>query len=330
MGIQVETGFDGSAAVLDWLSFTLPFDEALNLSSVAAAASWLAHSVFGGGIPLDRGRYGYTSSYSVLGSGAVLWHEGRQEMGVHVELPATALAACGMAVHDLLAFVVRHGGHATRIDLALDTDTPIDTFRRAILDGEAVTKSHVKKSLEMRSLFPDENGLTGHTIYIGSASSERRIRIYDKAAETGNADRVWTRVEVQHRGGAASALLVLLHDSGDRDGASVCQSAICGAIDFRVGDGNVSRHARAGWWSSIVGNVQRWRFRVVSVPATVEKAYDWVCQQVATSLSLVSAAFGNDAWLQHVLVYGSGRMSELQRGIALQYRAQLSTGDSLC
>lgn len=330
MGIQVETGFDGSAAVLDWLSFTLPFDDALGLSSVGAAASWLANAVFGGGVPLDRGRYGYTSSYAVLGSGAVLWHDDRAEMGVHVELPATALAACGMAVHDLLSFVVRHGGHATRIDLALDTDTPIDTFRRAILDGEAVTKSHIKKSFEMKSLFPDENGLTGHTIYIGSASSERRVRIYDKAAETGDSSRIWTRIEVQHRASAAEALLILLHDSGDRDGASVCQSAVCGAIDFRCGNGNVSRQARSSWWSSIVGGVNRWRFRVVSVPATVDRAYDWVCQQVSSSLALVSASFGGDAWLEHVLTYGSVRMSELQRSIAMQYRAQLSMEQSTC
>jgi DNA relaxase NicK len=329
MGIQVNSDFDASTVVLDWLSFTVPFDDALNLSSVAAAASWLAHQVFGGGVPLERGRYGYTSAYSVLGSGAVLYHEGRPEMGVHVELPATALAVVGMDVAALLSFVARHGGRATRVDLALDSDTPIDMFRRAILDGEAVTKSHVKKSYEMQSLFEDDNGLRGHTIYIGSASSERRVRIYDKAAETSTVGRIWTRIEVQHRGSAAQAVFELLHDSGDRDGASVCISAICGAIDFRVGDGNTTRKCRAGWWSAIVGGVDRWRFRVVSVPATVERAYDWVCKQVSSSMAMVSASFGSDAWLHHVMLYGSSRMTELQKSMALQYQGQL-IGVSTC
>lgn len=79
--------------------------------------------------------------------------------------------------------------HITRKDVAIDI-RDIDllgTFY--LLDGKG----------RNRTKYEDASGKL-QTVYLGTARSEKRLRIYDKAVESGLSQTVWWRVEAQLRG----------------------------------------------------------------------------------------------------------------------------------
>jgi DNA relaxase NicK len=50
----------------------------------------------------------------------------------------------------------------------------------------------------------------GNTVYVGSRQSERFVRIYDKAAQLGLAEKQWKRFEIECKGMVARALANML------------------------------------------------------------------------------------------------------------------------
>ena len=309
--ISYPNGF-ASLPTVDWFSFTihvqleekqaLPDDRIIRLNerltvspsdSILFLKSSLA-KYFGGGVLRPCGGMRYKSSMSILGTGLILWHEDRPEMGVHVSLPSTALARhaqiVGGSVYDLLRDMHDRGAVPARFDLALDSDAVsmsevIDAFESGLL----VTKA------QKHNVIQDYQGnrpVGGKTLYIGRRQGRRMVRFYDKAAKEGVAG-VWTRCEVEFKHEhAITAVKHILADSDPRE-------LVLASVDFRLDPDNsqTDRRTRCDWWQDWVGVTSRVTFPIAKAAALVADTIAWIVKQVGPSISFATMYMGNTQWL---------------------------------
>ena len=254
-------------------------------------AAELAFSLAGEtGVPaLDRGALGYTHGYRLPGSGVVLYNPDRLDMGVHVSLSSGALALIPQTPQELITKVLRVGGKFTRVDVALDShETHISTIDAAIRRGDLVSRS-VERTYQ--GSFVND----GYTIYIGARSSDRFVRIYNKAAEQKLTDgAVWTRVEIEFKKHQAQLAATYILQGAD------LRSLVFSALDFRdrTADSNTSRCPQLDWWSAWVGAVERVSFARETIVKTARRIYQWVVRQCAPSLAFLDEYLGKDpTWL---------------------------------
>lgn len=309
--------------VVDWLRFTLPLPSSDSLSGVL----YELRCTFGGSDLLLHGMSGYTRSISILGgTGKIMWHPERVEMGVHVMLPAAALAnlwADGLFedVPDFLSWIVEREGKFTRIDLAIDTDTVhIDVIERACTDiadgGNEQLVSRCREVEVQKGL----RGSKGKTVYVGSRNSDRFVRFYDKAIEQGLEGVVWTRCEIQH-GGRHADIAARTILEGRLDPVALFNSV----VDFREPDSEVnpSRRVRCDWWAAWLGSLtERASFAIVALDKAVKQVAEWVNTQVAPSLAMLAMAdphnFRN--WLLRVADKGFIHLDAYRREKASRFR----------
>ena len=318
---------DGFAELptVDWFDFTihiqpeqkqaLPDDRIVRLNerfSVSPADQILfvkssLAKYFGGGTPRPFGKYRYKSSMSILGGGLILWHEDRPEMGVHVSLSSQALArfaqTSGKTVYELLADMADRGAIATRLDLALDTDTvTIDQVKQAHLDDLLVAKARFRYITQE---FDGCKASGGETLYVGSRKGGRRlVRFYNKAAEQG-VDGVWTRCEVEFK--QEHAITAVMHILSGQDPRSL----ILSTVDFRLQDNpETDRRSRCDWWQAWVGVVAKVKFPIIKDAATVADKMAWVVKQVGPTLAYLCVYMGNTKWLDDIAKDSIDRVPE--------------------
>jgi DNA relaxase NicK len=159
-------------------------------------------------------KHGYTSAAASEEGILHYWNDNRPEMGHHVVISGSALhrvsARRCVAQKALLEQIVNTAGRVSRLDLAKDaSDVPlsITTLWAVFCTRGLGGRSHKVTHME------SENG--GETIYIGSRSSERFIRIYNKAAEQYLHNRHWTRFEVETKGMVARMVASVLVNTDD-------------------------------------------------------------------------------------------------------------------
>lgn len=289
----------GRKAIIDWLAFTVfPVDAPSLQYAAQEIADYIIPEV--SWLLLDRGRYGYSSGYA-FGSARVWFNPGRLDMGVHVELPSSALAYCGLTPVELIAWSSGLGAKFARLDVALDTDaihmTGIIHMQRS---GEVISRTQNRRIVENLQ----DGSLT---LYVGASSSRRLVRCYDKALERGDdSGTVLTRIEVQFRAEYAHRAALYI-----RDGVSLL-SLILSTIDFRDSDGddsNKSRWSRSAWWSALLDGVGRVSFAAVDVAASLERAVEWIERQVSGTLAKIDMALGG-GWLRGVLFRAASKLSD--------------------
>ena len=314
--------------LVDYLSFTVKVDSCEQLHGEALL--WL--DVLGGGTVRDKGLHGYTHAYTCAGgSGVICWRPDRLDMGVHVVLPGSALALLpeyggssrlssdGLTPESLIRLVIESGGTFSRLDVNQDSsDVTIDEVAAAIESPALVTKARGRRRIVSYTR-DDESSpwwSSGTTHYIGSRSSDRLVRFYDKAAEQG-VEGTWVRCEAEFKGDAAHA--AALHLAAGR---SVCD-LIVSVVDFRnpEDDTNVSRRSRCSWWERWIGTGARVSFARAKVDEVVERALAWVESAVAPTLAMLSIA-GADLreLLYRVTDRGFGRLDSSRRRRAIEYR----------
>ena len=124
---------------------------------------------------------GLRSRRGKLGTGAP-----RSPLEVHVDLSAGIVSAWPTAkVRAVLQWVLKHEGHLTRLDCALDDRTmhrPADrSIKAAIQAGQCVTRADRMQTIASSSIH--KGTPSGETLYLGSPHSQTLLRIYDKRAE---------------------------------------------------------------------------------------------------------------------------------------------------
>jgi len=151
--------------------------------------------------PRNGYNHAETDDYGVQ----LLWNDEREEMGTHVIFAGSTLRNLlergQVHMASLLRDAVHSGGNITRLDIAKD------------ITGQAVNLEKIYQhfkthgsggSAEKVHRHDDISG--GFTIYIGSRTSERFVRLYDKAKESNLPGELWTRFEIETKGMVARSL----------------------------------------------------------------------------------------------------------------------------
>lgn len=304
------SGIDlGSERYLDWMAGTVPVSAGRKPSEIAAEIG----ECLGGASPLEHGMRGYASGAAVLGSGRLLWHDGRPEMGVHFDLSATALERMTGDWLAVVQVVTCYGGHFTRADVALDQhETPIETVVQAVKDHQVV--SHFQRASHMGSLWGP-----GSTVYLGSVHSDTKVRIYDKRAERlaaglEVAEGIWVRAEVEFHRARADVVVRML--AGGENPASLVRAV----LDFRdlTVNEQSNRCPQFDWWEKWLAGVKAAVFALPEKIADVDRWRQWIAKQVSCTLAAVVQADGGALdWLVGEMQKGWNKMPVWKREIAL-------------
>lgn len=153
------------------------------------------------------GLMGYKMKY-FLGLIWVLNSEKESDRGVLIQLSGEGCRHYDSVLEerqedykDFLRRVKEHGGHATRVDVALDDFEgffSISEMKKKIKKGEYNTR--FKKGREIGDLDFSENESAGETVYFGTRSSNMHFCFYEKNYEIANRENIPLEdVEVKNR-----------------------------------------------------------------------------------------------------------------------------------
>jgi hypothetical protein len=194
--------------LLDWLSVTYTAEQvnALwpglteGLSELMFYAPVIAH--MRGSFKPQKPRYGYRYVVQSEEGCSVHYTAPESMQGLHISYSGMAMNsvnALGMLRHH-----IDQGAKITRIDLAADligADLPIDHMFDMMKNRKVGREG--PKALTRAQKYTMLSGSTGSTLYIGSRSSSKMLRVYDKRAQTGNEGKAWWRAELEVKGSAA-------------------------------------------------------------------------------------------------------------------------------
>jgi len=156
----------------------------------------------------DKGLHGYAFCCSWPGMVNVLYSAGRPD--IHVQI--TGRGCDNFSFVALLDLLVP-GDSVTRCDIALDCMNA--GFTCADIWGYLQRGDYISVSSSIRKFeWLVQGPERGYTIYIGSSSSERMVRIYDKGKESGTGTD-WLRYEVQLKGRSANTFVLKVMKDGD-------------------------------------------------------------------------------------------------------------------
>jgi len=145
---------------------------------------------------------GYTHALLHPWGHSIFWHIDRKEMGVNIMFTGRAcneLYENGIDVLALIRNLSERNFRFTRLDLALDVkEVKIDIV--ALLDCEHSGSINNDPVLFQKG----KKARGGATLYCGSWTSDKFMRIYDKAKERKLKDVLWTRIEIQLAGRTAT------------------------------------------------------------------------------------------------------------------------------
>lgn len=255
---------------VDWLNYTCDRHSQLGWYNVAMRfpnEHWQA----------IKGMHGYTMGAINSATARVLVNPDRPEMGQHVMYSGACLNAYrneGISARAIIKHHALFGDMCKRVDLALDVyDAKLDIGGMFVLldEGSATTRA------KHWNLIKGNDG--GATLYVGSRTSEIMLRVYDKAAETGQAGD-WKRVELELKGSRAIEVSRMMSVGNDQQAVETARGIIKALVDFKTAQ-----------WAEITGNSE----------VVIAKAKDntpdtelWIMTQVATAMARLIKKQGND------------------------------------
>lgn len=183
----------------------------------------------------------------------------------------------------------------SRLDVACDD-------KEGYLDMEVmedcVEYDEIRSRLKKRDVHKSKNGKknTGKTIYIGSESSDFRIRIYDKAKQM-NVEGHWIRVEMVLRGRNANGFVSELLNDEEKSVGKLAAEVLNDKFTFiENDDSNISRCSVCPWWRKFVETLESVHLVTCeAIQHNVDKIMEWVDKQVAPSLFIISKTLGFDS-----------------------------------
>lgn len=213
-----------TSVCIDWLSFTRTSTRRTNFCPVPLFDETTS------GKP-EVPRFGYRKAFRYP-SGAVTYYDGSTPtMGVHFQYSGSALGKIAETRLDggisVLSEHVARGDKCTRIDLAIDVvgDEFLLPALQLLARGGKFTGTAQKMTIV------ENTTDAGMTIYAGSRTSERFVRIYNKAAQLGQ-EGLWTRIEAEVKGDSARAIARAILGAGAGGLSVVAQSVVKRVCDF--------------------------------------------------------------------------------------------------
>lgn len=212
----------------DWLSATLDPKNTGYLGKALPLGNPVA-------VPTMRPRFGYDSVAQYDSGAVMMWSTSREDMGVHIMLSGSTLrefATRGSNSLQVLTQLKRFGARVSRIDLA------IDVFGSEMTCGNLCKPNRQPYKGKGRTpKFTQVGDIEdGWTIYIGSRSSDKFLRIYDKSKESGFEDSSWVRIEVECKGMVAHWLGDTLPSYTAQEAYELSATLVKTMVDFNVRD----------------------------------------------------------------------------------------------
>lgn len=270
----------------------------------------------------QRGARGGYSKSATVGGVFIAWGESRPDVFVSVKgevceelgLPGLAAMSVTLALEP-----------SSRLDVAWDTDflTP-GTVETAVRAGEVVARFDRSVNPEtgrMRGIERRGNH-EGDTVYLGSRTSERFVRVYDRRGPT--------RVEMELKERRAVELwrrLLALNDEAAWGMEALAE--LRAFVDFRA----VVLGPRSGkpvgaadrplldWWAAFVQGAERRSTVLPRKAPRLETMDRWLRQQVAPVLALVADANGAESLIRDLLTVGRARYLARPDRVALLVEA---------
>lgn len=286
------------AVSLDWLSATFPYTQ--NAGTGESVEHVLSR--FPGLHAVEHVRSaknGYTDACE-LTAGILQWHETERRMKIRLLLTGDDLRRYREDVGKpvtLLERVFNSGGRMRRIDVAVDIYEKIDV--RSL----QLALARQPESCRARNWGRFESGEVGewgdsYTLYLGSAKSERFIRVYDKAKEQQLDPEIgWTRIEYVARKRFAELLAEHIIENGLADGArAVVRDYV---------------HPKLTWWENALDGpaqevrplgrkqTDRYRWLVNDIVPLIEEELRYQTPGSANLAMLLSDVLGEAAWAMH-------------------------------
>jgi len=285
-----------------WIQFTMP--EEVRIEDTVKELRGYLDSPFES---VGHGAWGYEDMSIGIAGSRLLTSAKRPEH--HVELPGGWCESVGAEkCRTLLEWVTDNKGHFTRIDLAGDDYSKVITPKgvaKKCKKGELVSHCHhVTRNYSVMGKVQD-------VLYIGSPKSFRRLRVYDKNAESdGEIDAI--RWELQLRDEAAYSAFELVYENSLPE---AYLSTLVGFADFRqVKNSNVTRRQRTRWFKRIVGEAQKATLSVSKPVRTIEQTEAWLRKQAAPSLAMIVKAKGGDLGIiEDMVIEGGKRLKPVHR-----------------
>jgi hypothetical protein len=228
--------------------------------------------------------------------------EGKVRVDLLVDLPGQAMEYIReeLGFPDCLVILMfrRLGFKVTRLDAAMDCyDTTVNP--QMVYDHTEIkdsTVTHAKKlKIDQSGLrFGERRPTDGRymTLYIGSRSCERFMRVYDKRGEkwvkTGEDFPHCTRFELEHKGDAAEEAAKLIEAKGN----AIIPNLLSGFVDFlalprgKVDKNKSRRRRRTAWWARMVEGGMRIVLHLQRGAATPEKTLAWLKDGAGKSIAL--------------------------------------------
>lgn len=246
---------------IDWLSCTMAADD---IAQVIPQGMTL-------GIPEKYTTPNFNLTHRLLPAGHIArkYRAGKQDLfmldfrGNDIQ---TIKAGYGtIALSDIIAHVVDNGMNTTRIDFAVD-------IMGADIHPRYYFRQWRKKRAKTRTTWVKEEilngGDKGYTVYFGAPTSDRRLRIYDKAAQLKLLEQAWLRVELQTRKPLANPLVSAMHTQGI---VTTGTQAIKNFVDFPEDELYTQAISDTG-------------ATIDSVPAKLPRWQGWLEEQVLPSI----------------------------------------------
>ena len=289
------TGVDCTKVFIDWLSFTVQTE------SVPTVVHWLTPSSasVNDWVGLHHGGLGYRSC--VQRGHVRVYFDGAPGMGVHAVLSGQALRQLEQefSLFDEASWLAwlsslrERGCRFTRIDPAMDDKGEGAVLDMRVIEAAARERQVVSlfRTCEHRTrnaweLSGEGVAEAGETLYFGSRSSEMFVRIYDKAAQQGEAFH-HIRVEMECKGKNAEEMVTALLCGGFANVPRI----LLAYLDFKTpsgGDSNKRRWSTAPWWADFLDRCEKARLHVKRAAVrTVERVKAWIQKQAAQSLAVV-------------------------------------------
>lgn len=250
---------------LDWISATLPKQDAKDFALKGFLGAIVPSTK-------SKGMYGYTNTVHYETGAKRMYSTAREDMGEHFVFSGTTLtniwSVHGVSPKQLLNTLQDFNGRISRIDFAIDVKgLDLNPQDLSFLKNTA-NKGHGRTP--SRSLVTSDSG--GATHYVGSRSSEKFLRIYNKAAQLGLSDK-WTRVELEMKGETAHAVGWQSGFLSEAEFFSMCAAMIKSVFDCE----------NPTWQQALSG-----AGNVFDVPKQDKKdTMAWLISQVAPSVARV-------------------------------------------
>lgn len=232
-----------------------------------------------------RGRYGWRDA--IFYRGVTCYSGGRDDVGINLSGRGCRTVESCKPGFDWLGYLSyllsaeqSGDGHVSRLDIAADDHDGILDMRkiyRYISTDRYICKAKFRTWTQ---------GSEEHC-YFGSPSSDRRVRIYNKALEQGRPEEHWIRAEMQMRDDAAVSFLLNLAQTREGIGetyAGVLLNFLRFVLEPVKGH-NYDKAVIVRWWSQFLGTLRKCpNLYMPGDDYTLMNLYGFIERQASSSL----------------------------------------------